>query len=570
MRETYSTQTSFTSGEIDPRLKARIEVARYYAGAAELRNVLVRPAGGVIRRPGMRHCEVLSGGADGVRLVPFAFNVEQTYAIAFHGGSFTVFRSDGQQVASFGGAPWTAAQAAQFGFAQSADTLLLFHPDMAPQQLRRGASDALWTLGGVPWTNIPTFDFGLGAEPMMSATRGWPSCGTFHDGRLWIGGFRSRPATLLGSTVGLFFDFDPGTGLDDQAINVTIQSDQVNAVHALRSGRNLQVFTSGAEFAITVTPPITPTNVAIEEQSRRGIKRFSNVVEVDGASLFIQNGGAAVRQFIYQEVEQAYRADLLSLLAPHLIKDPIELAARKGASNDDADHVLMVNPDGSVTVLTTLRSQEIAAFTRWDTAGGLIRSACALASGQVFFAVNRSGQVSVETWDATHLLDASRRQVVPGGVAFIGSLAHLEGRTVAVVADNAFLGTFTVTGGAVTLPRTAVFAEAGLVPDLAVRTLPFEPRAPTGALIGRKARIMDITARVHGTGQFRVQRRPVIHRAFGLAPGTPLDTPPPIVTADVEMRGLAGWSERIEVAIDQPAPAPFHLLALAFKAMVET
>lgn len=569
MRAAPATQTAFTAGEVDPRLEGRVDVARYYAGAALLRNVLVRPAGGVIRRPGMRHCATLAGGTDGVRLLPFAFNTQQTYAFAFASGTFTVFLPDGTQAAHVTGCPWTATQAAQLMFAQSADTLLLFHPDMAPQRIRRDGSDTAWLRDAVPLTNIPTFDYGAGAEPVISATRGWPATGTFHEGRLWMGGLRSRPATLLGSRTGLFFDFNVGTGADDDAINVTILSDQVNAIHALWSGRQLLVLTSGSERAVNVAPPITPTNIAIEEQSRRGIKRFTNPAEVDGATLFIQGGGAALRQLLYQDAELAWRADLLSLLAAHLIKDPVQLAARKGAAADDADYVLLVNSDGTVTVMTTLRSQEIVAFTRWDT-DGQIRSACALASGEVFFAVQRAGSVRVERWDEAALLDASRRRVTPGGSNTVTGLAHLEGRSVTMIGDGVFMGEATVASGQVTLPRAAVTAEAGLRNTLDIRTLPYEPRAATGPIIGKKARLTNITARVHQTGPFEIGGRPVLHRRFGIGAASPLDAPPPVVTADIELRGLVGWRDRADVQVTQPEPAPFHLLALSYDAVIET
>ena len=40
-------QTNFTSGEIDPLLKARTDIKQYQNGADKLTNVLVQPQGGV-------------------------------------------------------------------------------------------------------------------------------------------------------------------------------------------------------------------------------------------------------------------------------------------------------------------------------------------------------------------------------------------------------------------------------------------------------------------------------------------------------------------------------------------
>lgn len=565
MRLARTQQTSFTSGEIGEELLARIEVSRYYSAAKLMRNVLVRPQGGAKRRPGMAHVALLEGGAglDGVRLIPFAFNTEQTYAIALTAGALHVWRSDGLFLATVTGCPWTGPQAAQMNRAQSADTLLLFHPDMAPQRVTRGVVETSWTVAAVPWTNVPTFDYGAGAEPIFSATRGYPECGTFHQSRLWIGGLKSRPATFIASKVGEFFNLDRGTQLDDEAIVNTIDTDQVNAIHQIVSGRALQILTSGGEHVIT-GDPLTPRSVGREEQTRRGIKRFVPTAEVDGATLFVQRSGAALRQFLFVDAEQAWRADPASLLAPHLILDPVDIGARKTARQDDADRVMMVNAAGTVTVLTTLRSQEVTAFTRWET-NGQVKSVAALLSGEVFFAVLRNGAVRIEAWADNLLLDASKRRIeATTPFSVMSGLAHLEGLEVQVVADGAFMGTFTVTGYSVTLPREAFDVQVGLGFDMRIETVPIEPRDASGSLIGRRSRIHKITARVIHTGFFTVNGHPAVVRGIGTAPVAPLDSPPPIYTGDVTLRGLLGIRERHEITITQPTPQPFELLGLAY------
>lgn len=48
-------QTSFLSGQLDPKLKARTDLAAYFEGAEFMRNVTVSPQGGFTRRPGTAH-----------------------------------------------------------------------------------------------------------------------------------------------------------------------------------------------------------------------------------------------------------------------------------------------------------------------------------------------------------------------------------------------------------------------------------------------------------------------------------------------------------------------------------
>jgi len=569
-------QSSFTSGELDPSMAARIDTTRYYAGAQTLRNVLVVPQGGLRRRPGMRHVATVPGAMAGLRLIPFAFNTEQTYCLALTAGEFRVFRSDGALLAVVTGCPWNAPQAARMNWAQSADTLLLAHPDVPPQRIRRGTDETAWTRDDMPMSNLPTHDYGGGGEPVISPTRGWPECLTFHQGRLWMAGFRSRPASFIASRVGLFFDFFLGSALDDEGIYGTIDTDQVNAIHQVASGRTLQFFTAGAEHAVLVEPPITARNIAVQEQSRRGIRRWTRLTEVDGAVIFAQRGGRALRQFLYNEVEAAYVSDLLSLLAPHLIRlsgpdedaapsaqhRPADVAARKSASNDDADHVILCNADGEASVLTTLRAQEVTAFSRWQT-DGAIRGVACLLSGQVFFAVERAGSVRIEDWTEQARLDASVLAGSATPFTTVAGLDHLEGREVAMLADDSFQGTATVASGQVTLPRPARTAEVGLpfVPE--VRTMPLEPRDPSGNLIGRRCRPVRMTARVQGSTSFHVNGRPVVFRTLGGPPAPALDSPPPRFTGDVTVDGLLGWRTRHALTLTQPVPGSFHLLGLS-------
>jgi len=349
---------------------------------------------------------------------------------------------------------------------------------------------------------------------------------------------------------------------------VSIDSDQLNQVHQVMSHRGLLLFTSGSEAAITVAPPITPTNVAIEEQTRRGIKRYARVGEVDGAVMFIQRGGAALRQFVYDELQQSWQAEIASLLAPHLIRDPRDLAIRKSAVQDDADLVLLPDP-GGVTVLTTLRSQEVAAFSRWEIDGEALAVA-ALANGRVFAAVVRDGAVRLLGLEPGALLDHSAFQEFGSPVTALSGLGHLAGREVVLVLDGRPEGTAVVAGdGTVTLPRACLSAEVGLGFAVRIATMPIEPRDPAGALIGRKSRFVKIVARVFASGAFDVRSQVLGARTLGGPPAPPLDVvpPPPPVwpSGEYTLEGLVGWHPAHIIEITQPPerPQPLTLQALA-------
>jgi len=134
------TKTSFASGEIGPSMLGRIDLRAYENGARRLRNVVVLPSGGLKRRPGLARIAELPGAA---RLIAFEFNTEQAYLLALCDGEMLAFR-DGVEVASLE-TPWRADQLQQVNWTQSADTLLVVHPDVPPQRITR-TSHTSWTI----------------------------------------------------------------------------------------------------------------------------------------------------------------------------------------------------------------------------------------------------------------------------------------------------------------------------------------------------------------------------------------------------------------------------------------
>lgn len=75
--------TNFTKGEIAPELQARIDTKQYQAGARRVSNFIIQKYGGLSFRPGFRYVGEASNAVDTVRYVPFQFNMEQSYVIAF-------------------------------------------------------------------------------------------------------------------------------------------------------------------------------------------------------------------------------------------------------------------------------------------------------------------------------------------------------------------------------------------------------------------------------------------------------------------------------------------------------
>ncbi|HEY7805204.1 MAG TPA: hypothetical protein VIC30_12340, partial [Orrella sp.] len=481
MSRVVSVQTNFTGGEIDPKIRARIDLQQYYNSLEKAQNVIIQPQGGLIRRDGSRYITELTAAAgDAVRCVPFEFSVDDSYMLIFTDERMYVFK-DRQLITNINASGEdyltvtniTDTVIPTMCWAQSADTLIIVQQSMTPQKIVRGATDADWTITDLSFDFIPKFAFTLttaagstfvtheylsldatdgqitvtakdsgdadepiftasaatyenqfinispqgrlrvvkkvsdsqlkcyaeipvfesdvtaaetripvadwefesGYEDTWSANRGWPRAATFYESRLYLGGSTSRPSTLWGSRVGQFFNFDPGESFDDAAIEGTLDTGRFNAIVDLYAGRNLQIFSTGGEFYVpqTLGDPITPSTFGIQEQTSNGSKPGVRVVNVDGATVFLQRQGKALAEFIFSDTVNGYVSTKISLLSSHLLKNPIDMSVRKATSTDEGDRLLLVNSDdGSIACYTLLRSQQIIAPSEWVTDGEYI------------------------------------------------------------------------------------------------------------------------------------------------------------------------------------------------------
>ncbi len=617
-------KTTFTAGEVSRELLGRGDLRAYQNGALALRNVFINPTGGITRRAGLAYIDTAPGNG---RLIAFEFNTQQTSLLVITDSQIDVY-TNGVKEATIT-APWTAAQIDQIAWTQSADTLLITHPDVPPKRLLRNA-DASWTLSDwvfftdnniidqpyfkfansdvtltpsgttgsitltasgnvfaqehentrlrvagkevlitdydsptvvtvttiedLPDTN-PTIDW---FEQAFSPVRGYPVTVAFHQDRLVIGGSRDLPNRLWFSKSGDLFNFNLGEGLDDEAIEFSILSDQVNAIRGIFSGRHLQVFTSGAEWQVT-GDPLTPVSVQIRRQTRIGslIDRHIPPTNVDGATLFIARNKQEVQEFLYTDLEQAYQSSNIALLSQHIVTDPVDM------DYDSKRRLLfLVRNDGDFAALTVFRSEQVSAWTLHNTAGNV--KSVAVVGDDVFMLVERGGAYLVEQLEDDLNLDSALTGDIPTPATAWSGLDHLEGETVSIVADGEVQQNQVVTGGQITLSEAASSVEIGLPFTHIIEPLPPSETGNAGG--GRRIRMIEGIYRLQDTQALRLD----IGRGLSditlreIGQNLTLGGPPEKVSGDVHVRAL-GWSPdgtKPLWRIEQDTPLAFTLLSV--------
>ena len=85
--------STFTAGEISPRLEGRVSIEKYREGLADLTNMIVQPHGGVTRRPGTEYLGEVKDSSVATRLIPFEFKTSDTYILEFGDQYMRVFRN---------------------------------------------------------------------------------------------------------------------------------------------------------------------------------------------------------------------------------------------------------------------------------------------------------------------------------------------------------------------------------------------------------------------------------------------------------------------------------------------
>jgi len=406
---------------------------------------------------------------------------------------------------------------------------------------------------------IAGVDFFLG-EPALSSTRGWPKVGTFFEGRLWLGGTTDGPQSLIGSVTNDFFNLDLGDALADEAIFATLDTDEVNAINGIFAGRHLQVFTSGGEFYCPATP-ITPANFTMKRQTIYGSTGLPPL-SIDGTTMFMDRSGKTLREFLFTYVEEAYGSNPLSMRAPHLISAPVSVAAQRGASGDEANYVYLVNDDGTMAVLNTLRSEGITAWTRWETAGNIL--AVTVVVDVVYFLVQRTinsvTEYYLEKADFDTYTDSNVSKTQASSVTVTG-LGHLNGEESRVKADGAVMANNTPSGGSITVERAVEDIEVGLDFNPTVTTMPLNIQYQDGPSLTKDKRVTKVQVDMYESLGIYVDDILLPDRKFG---ENVLDTTPAPYTGLREVY-LLGWTELATVTITQQDPVPMTIRALAIE-----
>lgn len=420
------------------------------------------------------------------------------------------------------------------------------------------------------------------ATPVLSSVGAYPSTVTYIEQRRVFGATDARPQTIWMTRSATESNLTQSVPVrDDDAIILTLKGTQQNRIRHLVPLGDLLALTAGGEFRIYAadTDVLTPASATPKAQSFIGANNVQPAI-AESAVLYAQAIGGHMREFAYSGESlngATFANNDISVLAPHLF-DGFDIVDIAFSRTSTCPTCWAVRSDGLLLGLTYVPGQNVRAWHRHDTAGGVFESVCCVAEGgeEVLYALVRrtiDGRPVryIERLHTRQFADQADAFFVDSGLTYrgapttrIGGLWHLEGRPVAVLADGAVVEGCSVVGGWLTpeLPAPASVVHVGLPIEAELQTLPLSYQADEAFGQGVMKNVNEVHLRVARSGAMQVG--PTGGRMVEAKRRTtePYGTAPRLRTGWDHLVVAPRWDDDAGVTVRHDLPLPLTVLAL--------
>lgn len=274
-----------------------------------------------------------------------------------------------------------------------------------------------------------------------SDVRGWPRVPMIHDSRLhWF-----RRDVDYASLPDNYTSFDDREIGDSAPITRSVGSGNEEGVVWALTEQRLLAGTSGFEAVIAASEfdgPLTPTDYTVRKPSRRGCADIPAIEHDDGV-FFVQRSRKKLYELAMLGSGGRYTSQNISRLNPAAFAAGIK---RIAVQQQPDTRCWCVMDDGTLTIMTWEREDEVVAITTATIAGGLVEDIAILPDvdqDDIFLIVKRGDERYHERLakeglqsdpDTCALLDGHK--VLTGSVSQITGATHFAGETVQVWADG--------------------------------------------------------------------------------------------------------------------------------------
>lgn len=413
----------------------------------------------------------------------------------------------------------------------------------------------------------------------------YPAAVSYYEQRRDFGGTTNKPQNLWMTRSGTESNLSSSLPtVDEDAISFRIAAREANTIRHIAPLSDLILLTSSAAWRVTSvnSDAITPTSVQVRPQSHIGASNVQPVM-TGNALLYAQARGGRMRELVYSQDSQGrvgYTNTDVSIQAPHLFdfKTIVDMAF----AHTPYPILWAVSSDGKLLGMTYVPEQKVAGWHKHDT-DGTFESVCIVAEGDedaLYAIVKRNIDGSdvryVERMHTRQFAALEDAFFVDSGLTYDGAAAttitgldHLEGETVAILADGAVLPQQVVSGGSITLDEAASKVHVGLPITADIETLPLATEAVSAFGQGRVKNVNKVWLRVYrSSGVFAGPDSDTL-RQYKQRRTEPYGSPPDLIEEEeIEIAVDGRWGRSGQVFVRQSDPLPLTITSMTVEAAI--
>lgn len=407
-----------------------------------------------------------------------------------------------------------------------------------------------------------------------SSGNGYPRAVTFFQDRLIFASTTQNPLGLWISANGDYPNFKTSVEdvADEDAINVMLVSQNMNATQALTAKNDLVAFTGGGVWRVNSRSSVqglSASTITAQQQNFDGANKLQPLA-IGGYFLYTLDLGATIKDIAYSYSQDAYIGSDLTLLARHLFINH-EVVSWCFASEPDA-LLWAVRDDGVLLSLTYVKDQEVFAWSKHTTQGKFIE-VCSIQGdniSDVYVVVERNGKLYVEYMAHRELSDTSHLNYMDCSAVYEGEpttvvsgIDFLEGQTIQILADGSEQPEQVVQNGSITLNQPAQVVKIGLGYDKTLTTMDLNIARQDGTGIGRPKSVGVIKLLLQDSwgGNIEVlgnSKTRLIQKSLPLKYNAPLVLESGLTTVAIN----SCYDDRLYIKLSQPSPVPLNVLSI--------
>jgi hypothetical protein len=418
----------------------------------------------------------------------------------------------------------------------------------------------------------------------------YPQVVTIHQQRLFFACTKFEPNRVWASSTDDFVSFSTANKfaevLDTSGINFSVGTGEVNPIRWMQSGPVLLIGTQSEEFQVkpgSISEPLTPTNIAITQQTSYGGCKNIKPIKIGSATLFMQKHKTSLRELSYDFQIDSFVASDMSIIAEHIIRQN-GVAIAMAYQQIPWTTIWVVCSNGKLVSFTYEKEHQVFAWAQHALVDADIESICSIPNNsgsrdEVYFVVKRTidgSEVRYVEYFAPEFRPVTANQTsgmiyLDSSIKYSGAptttitgLDHLEGELVGILGDRGNHPDLTVTGGEIELQYEVSEAYVGKKFTSYVKTLSQDGGSTVGTAIGKLQKVHRVDILLHVSLGLKYGRKyPSDEPLAFIAPEPILGAAPDMFTGWKTLTDDAGFNQDSQFYIVQEQPYPLTILSLA-------